>query len=73
MCMRAGLYQTKKDLLVFFGIVAVKEVDDLGGDFLGVEAAATVAKCTSHFSCRSCSEAALKAPEAKRRPSSAIR
>ena len=34
---------------------------------------AEIAKCTSHFSCRSCSEAALKAPEAKRRPSSAIR
>jgi hypothetical protein len=27
---RAGLYQTKKGLLVFFGIVAVQEVDHLG-------------------------------------------
>ena len=34
MCMRAGLYQTKNGLLVFFGIVAVEEVDDLGRDFL---------------------------------------
>ena len=33
-CMRAGLYQTKKGLLVFFGIVAVEEVDDLGRDLL---------------------------------------
>ena len=34
MCMRAGLYQTKNGLLVCVGIVAVEEVDDLGGDFL---------------------------------------
>ena len=34
MCMRAGLYQTKNGLLVFFGIVAVEEVDDLGRDLL---------------------------------------
>src|SRR5262249_12145250 len=32
MCMRAGLYQTKKGLLVFFG--PVEEVDGLGGDLL---------------------------------------
>ena len=30
MCMRAGLYQAKKGFLVFFGVVAVEEVDDLG-------------------------------------------
>ena len=34
MCMRAGLYQTKNGLLVFFGIIAVEKVDDMGGDFL---------------------------------------
>ena len=32
-CMRAGLYQTKNGFPVFFGIVAVKEVDHLGGNF----------------------------------------
>ena len=27
MCMRAGLYQQKKGLLVFFGVVAIEEVN----------------------------------------------
>lgn len=29
-CMRAGLYQTKNGLLVLLGVVAIKEVNDLG-------------------------------------------
>ena len=33
-CMRAGLYQTKKGLFGLLGVVAVEEVDDLGGDLL---------------------------------------
>jgi hypothetical protein len=31
-CMRPGLYQTKKGLLVFFGSFAVQEVDNPGRD-----------------------------------------
>src|SRR5258705_9787317 len=34
MCMRAGLYQAKNGLLVFFGSLRSREVDDLGRDFL---------------------------------------
>ena len=33
-CMRAGLYQTKNGLLVFFGSLQVEEVDHLGRNFL---------------------------------------
>ena len=33
-CMRAGLYQQKNGLLVFFGVVAIEPVDDVRGDFL---------------------------------------
>ena len=31
---RAGLYQTKNELVGFLGIIAIKKIDDLGRDFL---------------------------------------
>ena len=33
-CMRAGLYQTKNGFPVFFGVVAIQEVNEVAGDFL---------------------------------------